>query len=175
MPPVLLLAACQSLPREVAAGGAAPPPAACAPGAVEAAADLVLPPAAPPPDLRTAKGAPYRNANAIPVNGGIRDIGRWSVAAPGWAVWRLRLESEGARSLAVRLHPFNLPARAELWVCGPEGSVRHGPFRERGPAGEGELWSPVVKGSELRLEVLAPVPSRAAVELGIVEAYAAFR
>lgn len=71
-------------------------------------------------------------------------------------MWRLRLTAEQASSLSVHAEPFELPPGAELWVCGPGGSVRHGPYAGRGPGGGGRLWSPVVPGAELWLELRAP-------------------
>lgn len=161
---------CQSRPAAVG-----DPPRACGPTEFKNAAGLPLPPADKPSNVPLSKSAPLNFANRIPVMGGVGDIGRWADAAPGWKSWRLWLRSDKAESLSVHLKPISLPARAELWLCSPDGSARHGPYAGAGPAGNGELWSPAVKGPELWLEVLAPAHSVGEVRLIIAEAFAAFR
>ncbi len=164
------LTACQSTPAVRTEA-----PRACNGGAFSGAAVLPLPPAGPPPLQTTDKSAPLRFANAVPVNGGIGDIGAWTAVGPGWEAWRLRLTSEGAKSLSVHLSPLALPPAAELWLCSPDGKLRHGPFRGKGPAGTGQFWSPQVPGPELWMEVLGPAATAQDAKLNIVTAFAGFR
>lgn len=164
------LSACQSAP---VARSEVPRP--CNSAAFADAAALPLPPAAPPARAPADKAGPLRFANSVPVNGGIGDIGRWNTVAQGWEAWRLRLTSEDAKSLSVHLGPMALPPEAELWLCSPDGRVRHGPFAGKGPAGNGQFWSPIVPGPELWLEVLAPALTAQNTVLKIDTAFVGFR
>lgn len=164
------LSACQTAPT-----ARSDAPRACNGAAFADAAALPLPPVSQPSRAPANKAAPLRFANSVPVKGGIGDISGWNAAGPGWQAWRLRLTSEGAKSLSVHLSPLALPAAAELWLCSPDGKVRHGPFRDKGPAGNGQFWSPVVPGPELWMEVLAPAATSQNAELKIATAFAGFR
>jgi hypothetical protein len=147
----------------------------CTAAAFAEAAALPLPPAAEPSQALADKSGPLRYASKVPVNGGIGDIGGWSAAGTGWQAWRLRLTSEGATSLSVHLSPLELPERAELWLCSPDGKLRHGPYRGKGPSGNGQFWSPLVPGPELWMEVLAPDDATWKAKLKIASAFAGFR
>lgn len=165
-----VLTACQSAPA-----ARSDAPRACNGAAFADAAVLPLPPALQPPQPPADKSGPLRFANNIPIAGGIGDIGAWNAAGPGWVAWRLRLTSEGAKSLSVHLSPLALPAAAELWLCSPDGRLRHGPYRGTGPAGTGQFWSPQVPGPELWMEVLAPAARAQDAQLKIATAFAGFR
>lgn len=160
---------CQSAP--LARASARP----CNGAAFDNAAVLPLPPAAQPSPAPVEKSGPLRFANSVPVNGGIGDIGAWEVSGAGWTAWRLRLTSEGAKSLSVHVRPLALPAAAELWLCSPDGKVRHGPFRGNGPNGDGQFWSPAVPGPELWMEVRAPADTAPETRLRIATAFIGFR
>ncbi len=165
-----ILNACQSAPLGTEAG---PAPVACGGGFVRNAATLTLPPAESAP-AETPKGTPLRFASEFPVGGGVRDIGRWQQTAPGWQAWRLRLVSEGARSLSLHFRPFDLPEGGELWICAPQ-SRRQGPYTLMGPSGRKGLWTPQVRGGEIWVEVLVPEDAKDRVQLKIAEAFAGYR
>lgn len=162
----LVLAACQSAP--VTSAGA---PVACR--AFDRAATLPLPPTSTPATAPADKAGPLRFAHRVPVNGGVGDIGQWESAGRGWQAWRLRLISENAKSLSVRLQPISLPSAAELWLCSPGGALRHGPYRAEGFVAP--FFSPQVPGPELWLEVLAPASKVPQVELKIADVFAGYR
>ncbi len=149
-------------------------PAACSIGFIRNAAVLTLPPAETAPTAAPDKSAPLKFASEFPVGGGVRDIGRWREAAPGWQSWKLRLTSEGARSLSLHFRPFDLPEGGALWVCAPQ-SRKQGPYTLLGPSGRGGLWTPQVKGGEIWVEVLVPETVKDQVKLKIAEAFAGYR
>lgn len=99
--------------------------------------------------------------------------GRWSIRDASTRSWRLRIASAGARSLSARLHPLVLPAGAELWLYAPDGSAAHGPFTRDDVAPSG-LWTPIVPGDEMVVEVRAPAARAGEVQLKVAEAYHAF-
>ena len=114
-------------------------------------------------------------ATSIPLNRSVYNLGQWVDAGDGWKAWRIWLHSDEARSLAVRIEPFSLPAEGQLWLCASDGTVRLGPYAESGPGGMGKLWSPAVNGNELWVEALVPANHVGDVKLNIVEAQAAYR
>lgn len=173
-PWILLTGACGSAPVSESALPAQPAPAACGANFARTADTLTLPPAESAPAQSGGKGSPLKIASAFPVGGGVRDVGRWQEATPGWQSWRLRLTSEGASSLSLHLHPFVLPDGGALWICAPQNR-RQGPYTLSGPSGRGSLWTPQVKGSEIWVELLVPEASRNIVQLKIAEAFAGYR
>lgn len=172
---VVLVSACQSAPSVAGAMPEGPMPAPCGGGFVRMAATLTLPPAeSAPAATQPDKSAPLRFASEFPVGGGVRDIGRWQIAAPGWQAWRLRLTSEGASSLSLHFRPFDLPEGAALWVCAPQTRPQ-GPYTLLGPGARGGLWTPQVKGAEIWVEILVPETRKDLVRLKISEAFAGYR
>ena len=168
----LLLGACQSAGVYDTMAGSAP--VACGGDFLRQAATLALPPAEAAPAEPQKKGTPLKMASAFPVGGGVRDIGRWRPSTTGWQAWRLRLTSEGARSLSLHFRPFDLPEGGALWVCAPR-SRPQGPYTLRGPSARGGLWTPQVIGSEIWVEVLVPESVKSLVRLKIAEAFAGYR
>lgn len=81
--------------------------------------------------------------------------GVWFERADGSRVWQLRIRSEGAQSLNLGMTRFEIPEGAEFWVYDPDQTVVQGPF---GPedATRGQLWTPVVLGEEIVLELIVP-------------------
>ena len=100
--------------------------------------------------------------------------GVWDEAAPGIARWRLRLSSEGARSLSLHLKDLQLPNGAQLWLAGADGQDLQGPFTAAAVR-SGELWLPIVRASEAVLEVQLPTASQTALRLKLVEAFHGYR
>ncbi|HUS25717.1 MAG TPA: hypothetical protein VM369_12305 [Candidatus Binatia bacterium] len=148
-------------------------PVPCVARSFVAASSLPLPP--PRSEIPPArKGRALEMADAVPIGGGVKDIGVWKPAGPGWSAWRLKLSSDGAKSLSVRLQPFDLPSGSELWLCTPDGA-RQGPYSRKGPAKTARLQTPALPGGELWLEVLAPVEATSGVQVRIVDAYVGFR
>jgi len=100
--------------------------------------------------------------------------GQWREAGPGTLSWRARLASPGATSLSLHLAPFELPAGAELWLYDATGALVHGPYTAANNHAEG-LWTPVVPGGEIVVELRAPAAAAADAHLGIERAYHGWR
>lgn len=75
--------------------------------------------------------------------------------------------------MSARLHPLVLPQGAELWLYAPDGSAAHGPFTRADVTASG-LWTPMILGDELVVEVRVPTARVGAVRLQVAEAYHAF-
>jgi len=102
--------------------------------------------------------------------------GIWDVDRTGHARWRLRIESDGASSLALRLSDIQLPEGAAMWFYDAAGRDVQGPF-DRHSAGlvNGQISLPLVRNSSAVLEVLVPVEHRSEVAFKVVEAYHGYR
>lgn len=97
--------------------------------------------------------------------------GDWDQAADGRARWRLRIASETAHSLSFRLRELRLPADAELWLYGADGSDAQGPFR----AGDPLRYTPIVRGGEAVIEARMPAEQRAQFAIAIAQVFHGFR
>lgn len=106
------------------------------------------------------------------VNRPLQEAGVWADVEGGWSVLSLELGSTGARTLAVRLREASLPERSEIWLCSLDRSVRQGPYRE---VTDGELWTPVVPGSEALIQVWLPTNRKGAFRALLADAYGGYR
>lgn len=161
-----MVGACQS--AAPAPGGAAP--MACVDFA--GAPALELPETRAPAALSSGKGQPYQFATALPVNRALAELAGWKDLGGGWSALQLTLSSANARSLSLHLSGVVLPGQSQLWLCSVDGKVRQGPLRE---AAGGELWTPVVPGSQARVELVAPTTAKSEFSAQLVEVFGAFR
>jgi MYXO-CTERM domain-containing protein len=118
------------------------------------------------------KERPYRYAVGVDVALSTAQ-GQWQTLGAARA-WRLRLSSADARSLSAHLWPLELPAGARLWVYGADAAEVYGPYTRANVSPRG-LWTPVVAGSEMVLEVRLPAGAEAALELQVAQAYHGYR
>lgn len=77
--------------------------------------------------------------------------------APEGAIGLLKIVTPGARGIRVRLRDLALPAGATIFVFSPANPEEfYGPFRDRGPTGDGDFWTPDVRGEALVIEYFVP-------------------
>lgn len=100
--------------------------------------------------------------------------GAWDEPSPGVSRWRLRVGSEGARSLSLNLRDVKLPDTSELWLYTEDGRDLQGPFTTA-DLRDGALWMPLVRGSTAVLEARVPTQASSALRLRIVEAMHGYR
>jgi hypothetical protein len=123
---------------------------------------------------RSGLGGPYRFAERVDVTLRATEQGRWERLEDGSRLWRLRLHSPGALSLSLHLSRFSLPEGAALWLYDPQGDLIQGPLGATHGRPWGQLWSPLVWGSDLVLELALPAGAPAP-ELEIGGVYHGFR
>ncbi len=102
------------------------------------------------------KLGPLRFAEPFEVATTTRNAGTWQTLADGSRLWRLRIASPGAYSLNLGFDQFRLPEGAVLWIY-PAGEEPH--FRAFTAADNevhGELWTPIVRGDEIVVELNLP-------------------
>jgi hypothetical protein len=172
----LLLAAagCRSLPADPDPN--APPPGrvplACAQGYVQRSELLRLARTEAPADGSAGKRGDQRLANTLAVDKNLQRAAHVTDFDNGWSSFALRISSEGAHSISVHLADLELPRGTEVWLCSADGSTRQGPYRE---AVGGNLWTPVVPGSEAWLEVLVQTAHRRELKATVAEVYGGFQ
>ena len=84
------------------------------------------------------------------------NAGTWTTLDDGSALWRLRLASPGATNLNLHFDRFSLPAGASLWLYDRDGAMVQGPYTAGDRNSEGELWTAIVPGDEIVVELHRP-------------------
>jgi hypothetical protein len=102
---------------------------------------------------------PQRFAIAADVAFTPRNSGTWQNLADG-RLWRLRIQSPGAVSHNLGITRFDMPQGAKLWIYNPDHSHVEGPYTARHRSHLGSLWTPVIEGDEIVVEVFVPTGVR---------------
>ncbi|MFK8163400.1 MAG: proprotein convertase P-domain-containing protein [Lewinella sp.] len=109
-----------------------------------------------------APGRADRFAVAIPTKIRPATHGVWSEEGTT-SVWRMRISSPGAKTLNLGFSEFNLPQGAEFYLR--SGTDKLGPYSALDNEVHNELWTPVIEGDELMLELTVPTARKKAVQL----------
>lgn len=148
---------------------------AVAPSAARAAEQVSvwLPPAAElavEDAQRDEAGLPWRFAVPHAVQLTPERDGRWDRLPGGARRWRLEVASPGALSLNLGFPIYWLPRGATLSLRPAAGEGPAVVFDDRDNADHGELWTPVVLGDALVVELLVPaeVAAEPLLELGFI-------
>lgn len=167
----LLLLACAAPIEPSARPASAKAPEGCGTHFSPSAPLLTLSPtrATAPP---AAKGQAYSFAHEIEVRRDLNRAGTWVDFGDGWSVLSLRIASADAKSLSLHLSKLQLPRRTQIWFCSADRRFKQGPYRE---AAGGDLWTPVVMGSEALLQIDVPTADRRAFKGELAEAFGGFR
>ncbi len=91
--------------------------------------------------------------------------GSWELLPNGNALWRLRLLSKNAHSLNLGFTEYRLPEGATLTLYTPDQRYIVGPFSSRDNETHAQLWTPVLRGDALVMEVQLPPARRADLRL----------
>ncbi len=98
---------------------------------------------------------PTRFATPIEVSLSPSNSGTWEALADSSRLWRLRIASRGALSLNLGLRRFEPPVGARLWIYDAVGERIEGPYTRRHQS-RGQLWTPILLGDEIVLELHIP-------------------
>ncbi|MCB0705384.1 MAG: proprotein convertase P-domain-containing protein [Saprospiraceae bacterium] len=83
--------------------------------------------------------------------------GTWEVTQEDMAVWRLRIYSKEAKSINLGFTKYVMPNGGKLFLYTPDYSEVQGPFTPADNEEHEELWTPIIPGDELVIEVQLPV------------------
>ncbi|NOU09719.1 MAG: hypothetical protein HOO98_06840, partial [Nitrospira sp.] len=75
---------------------------------------------------------------------------------PDGRLWRLRIHSPGAKNQSLGIARFDMPEGAKLWVYDPQRKHVEGPYTRNHRSSIGSLWTPLIEGDEMVVEVFAP-------------------
>ncbi|MGO1072499.1 hypothetical protein [Lysobacter sp. CA199] len=86
----------------------------------------------------------------------LNDSGTWQQLADG-RLWRLRIQSPGAVSHNLGMTRFDLPVGVKLWIYDPARKHVQGPYLAHHRSSRGRLWTPIIQGDEIVVEVFVPI------------------
>jgi lysyl endopeptidase len=159
-----------------------PRPPELAPGAqpLDAVERLVV----PPPDVANAKaedaaregrGEPPRFAMPLAVRVTPATDGTWEALPGDRLLWRLRVASPAALSLNLGFTRYQMPPGGTLWLYTPDYQVLRGPFTAADNEAHGQLWTPILEGQEVVVEVELPASEAAALSLELTSVNHGYR
>ena len=111
---------------------------------------------------REQEGRPNRFAVSIPTTIRPENAGVW-VENGKTSTWYFRLTSPTAKTLNLGFSEYNLPDGAELYLTTKDEQL--GPFTLADNADHNQLWTPVLRGDELMIELRVPTAGRKNVQL----------
>ena len=126
--------------------------------------------------VRELQGEPSRFAVPEKVAVTPETHGTWEdLADPRFQMWRLRIEAPGALSVNVGFDRFRLPKGGRLVIHPADGTELAREFTERDNRPHGQLWTPVILGESMVVELTLPTESRFDYELSMVHVGKGYR
>ena len=114
-------------------------------------------------------------AEAVRASKGLVSHGEWASVNATTKRWTIRVDAPGALSLNLAFRKFWLPAGASVVVRDLHGSVVLGPYTDRDIKSHGELWTPLVVGDSVTVEVTSPSQHVDSVSLELASVQRGFR
>lgn len=93
--------------------------------------------------------------------------GVWEKSSNGNEVWRFRINSEGAKSLNLGFSKYKMPQGGSLILYSADYESILGPFTPADNEEHEELWTPVVDGDDLIIEVQVPEAQKSNLQLAL--------
>ena len=118
---------------------------------------------------------PFRFAAGIDVDISPATAGTWESLGDGSSLWRLRIASPGALSLNLGFDRFEIPAGAKLWLYNGNGTMVQGPYTRDNQNAEGGLWTAIVLGDEIVVELYQPAAAGSQTNLRIASVNHGYR
>lgn len=110
-------------------------------------------------DARVNRGKLLRVASEVRLEVTPATHGAWE-AVPGGRLWRLRVHSAGATDLNLGFERFLLYDGATLHLIAEDEDYFQGAFTERDNKAHRQLWTPIVPGERLVIELFVPEGAR---------------
>ncbi len=101
-------------------------------------------------------GQPTRIAIPFPVAITPANDGLWETLSDGSSLWRIRLAADDARHINLGFIEYDMPERGELVLFARDQSEIVRPFTAADVQDHGQLWTPIVRSSEVVIEVRLP-------------------
>ena len=91
--------------------------------------------------------------------------GKWETSPAGYAIWRVRVRSAGALSLNFGFDNYHMPEGGRLFLFTPDQERILGPFTPADNQDYTQLWTPIVEGDQVVIEVQVPLAKRSELQL----------
>ncbi|MFK7921731.1 MAG: proprotein convertase P-domain-containing protein [Bacteroidia bacterium] len=108
-------------------------------------------------NARSGPGIAPQFAVSLPVSINPSTHGTWEDLGNGQLMWRMRVFSAKAKSLNLGFTDFYMPLGGTMRLYSPDMNTIQGPFSPADNESHGQLWTPIVNGEELVIEVVLPV------------------
>jgi hypothetical protein len=116
-------------------------------------------------DEQRPKDEPLRFAQPIAVQLNPATVGTWETLDNDILLWRLRLISSGAVSLSLGFTSYFMPPGGCLFLYTPDYSTVVGPFTDQDNEEHRQLWTPILMGDDIVVEVSLPASMLSQLEL----------
>lgn len=124
---------------------------------------------------RRGNGQPARYAIPFAVQATTAANGSWEQLDATWSLWRLRVRAPGANHVNLGFTTCRLPGTARLMVYAADYSHIVRPFVQADVSADGQLWTPVVEGDEIVVEIYVQTAQRPQVQLTIGQVGSGYR
>ncbi len=114
---------------------------------------------------RPTTGVPLRFAEPLKADVSPSEQGTWETLKDGSWLWRLRIVSPGALSINLGFIRYRMPPGGSLFLYTPDYGSIIGPFTEADNEEHGQLWTPLLPGDEIVVEVALPAAEVSKLEL----------
>ncbi|MCA8944309.1 MAG: trypsin-like peptidase domain-containing protein [Planctomycetes bacterium] len=104
-------------------------------------------------------GVPRRYAIPFAVDLTTQNSGTWDILG-ATSVWRLRIRCPNAEHINLGFSEFKLPADSYMLLYSMDESSMIRPFTGRDHQPDGQLWTPVVRGDDMIVELVVPTALR---------------
>ena len=111
------------------------------------------------------KGRPNHFAHTFTINQSTNEIGKWTSLPDGSSVWRLRIHSDKAKSLNLGFSKYQMPPGGSLMLYTPDYENILGPFTPADNEEHEELWTPIIEGDDIIVEVWLKENNKSNLEL----------
>ena len=108
---------------------------------------------------------PPRFATGLDVQFNPAVAGTWETLENGLQMWRMRITSADAVSMNLGFTAYHMPPGGQLYVYSPDYSQVLGPDTEADNEQHGQLWTPIVDGAEVVVEVSLPASEASQLQL----------
>ncbi len=116
-------------------------------------------------EQRVADGLTPRFAHPFRVQVTPKTSGTWEKLGQNRLLWRLRIVSPGARSLNLGFARYVMPPGGRLTLYTPDHDVVVGPFTAQDNEVHGQLWTPILAGDDVVVELSLPAEQLPHMEL----------
>ncbi len=124
---------------------------------------------------RRINGEPARYAIPHPVQATSAANGTWQALDAVWSLWRLRVRAPNASHVNLGFTTCRLPPTARLMVYAADYSDLVRPFDAADVSPSGQLWTPVVRGAAIVVEVSLHTAQRPQLEVTIGQVGSGYR